>query len=257
VVVRLVYTHLWHLRRTSLFKISAAVGLLFPLALVLITRLVDDPRILFQPQGAGAVPVIVSACIFPIPPLAIVIACLAVGNEFVYGTRRAYLARGLTRSQAIVSESISLVGLIGALLIWLMGACAIIGAAVGATLPPGAVILAIGVGVLAAAVYAGIVQLGAAAGRSGLGAVLTGLGFLAADWVAFFAPTASMNPSPILEVVPYTVMAMVYGLVSGQPTLTSPSAPTAAPSGVAVGLLTGLALGAHGLAILIARWRDG
>jgi hypothetical protein len=255
-VARLVYAHLWHLRRTSLVKISAAVALLFPLTLALLTWSAGEGRMLFNPLVPGGAPLVVAACMFPVAPLAVVIACLAMSNELGFGTRRANLARGVTRLQAIAAESIALVALVGGLLAWVMLACLVIGAAVGARVPLGSVALAIAVGMLAAAVYTGVVQVGAAVGRSSLGALLAGLGFLLADWAALLAPTATADPGPATRLVAYTITAMAYGLVSGQPAFAAPVELAAPPLAAAMGLLAGLALATHLLAILIARWRD-
>jgi ABC-type transport system involved in multi-copper enzyme maturation permease subunit len=255
-VARLVYAHLWHLRRTSLVKISAAVALLFPLTLVLLTWSAGEARKLFEPLVPGGAPLVVAACMFPVAPLAVVTACLAVSNELGFGTRRATLARGVTRLQAIAAESIALVALAGGLLARVMVACIAIGAAVGGTVPLGSAALAVAVGMLVAAVYAGVVQVGAAVSRSSLGALLAGLGFLVADWAAFLAPTAATDPGPATRLVPYTVTAMAYGLVSGQSAIAASVELAPPPVVAAVGLLAGLALATHLLAALIARWRD-
>jgi hypothetical protein len=127
---------------------------------------------------------------------------------------------------------------------------------VGGAVPLGSVALAVGVGTLAAAVYAGVVQVGAAVSRSSLGTLLAGLGFLVADWAAFLAPTAKTDPGPATRLVPYTITGMAYGLVSGQPAFAAPVELAAPPFVAAVGLLAGLALATHVLAALIARWRD-
>jgi hypothetical protein len=255
-VVRLAYAHLWHLGRTSLVKIGAAVGLLFPLSLLLLTWAAGDADMLFGPQPRGSAPLALSACMFLVAPLAVVLACLAMSEEFGCGTRRASLARGVTRLQAIVGESAAWVGLTGLLLVWLMLAVLVLSVVVGGVVPLGTAALAVGVGMLGAAVYAGAVQVGAAITRSALGALLAGLGFLAADWLAFILPTTMSEPGPALHVARYTLTALAIELVNGQPLLASPLAVPPLLPAAAVGLLAGLAVAAHALAALITARRD-
>jgi hypothetical protein len=255
-VLRLTYAHLWHLRRTSLIKIGLVVGLLFPLTLVMFALIMDDPRFLFEPMVPGGPPVAVSASVFPVAPLAVVLACLAVSNELSFGTRRAALARGVTRLVAVVAESLAMIVLAAAILTWLMAACAAIGAAFGAVLPAKAAILAIGVGTLGVAVYAGAVQVGAALSRSTVGTLLAGLGLLVVDWVVFLAPTTTADPGPAMEALRYTVSGLVFGVVSGQPSLVPTPGASAVPVWTAIGLLTGVAVATHGAAVFFSWWRD-
>jgi hypothetical protein len=69
----------------------------------------------------------------------------------------------------------------GTLPTWLMTTVMSISTTVGEAVPPGDAAVAVGVGMLAAPVYIGVVQVGTAVSRSPTGALLVGLGFRAAE----------------------------------------------------------------------------
>ena len=95
-------------------------------------------------------------------PLAAVISILAVGNDLTLGTRRADLARGVTRLQSIIASSLALTLTVGLLLAWLMALILLLCAAMAGIYPFGSAVLTILAGTLAAGTYVGVVQVGGA-----------------------------------------------------------------------------------------------
>jgi ABC-type transport system involved in multi-copper enzyme maturation permease subunit len=241
---------------TSLVKIGAGTVLLFPLTLWARAQAMDDTAFLCRPTGGGDAPLAVVACLLLVGPLAAVISILAVGNELTFGTRRAELARGITRLQAIVAQSLALTLTVGLLLAWLMAIVLLLCAAVAGIYPFGSAGLAILAGTLAADTYVGVVQVGGALTRSSLGAMLVGLGFLVADWLALIAPTLTAEPGLLQNLTRYSILANPWALAGGGRMIDTAATPQPLSQPAALLLLIGGVLVCQALAILIARQCD-
>lgn len=259
-IARLLRANFFKLGRTSLVKIGMAVSLLFPLTLWAATSVLKAggfQDFLFNPGPEGAAPLAITASLLAVGPLATVLGILAVSNELSLGTRRAELARGITGLQCIVSQSLALVLTIGALFAFLMGVTLLLGLKVAGAFPVGDAALAVLVAMLATGAYVGAVQVGGAWLRSPLGAILVGIGFLLADWVAILAPGLMLpDPGSLLDLGRYAVFANTFALANRGQII-----------GVGVEwqhlglleaglLLLGYAVVLHGLAVLIVRVRD-
>jgi len=256
VVIRRAYAHLCGMARTSLVKIGAGTVLLFPLTLWAMAKAVDDTAFLSRSTSGGETPLAVGAALLLVGPLAAVISILAVGNELTLGTRRAELARGITRLQAIVASSLALMLTIGLLLAWLMVVVLLLCAAMVGIYPFGSAILTTLAGTLAAGTYIGVVQVGGALTRSSPGAMLFGLGFLLADWLALIAPTLTKEPGFLQSLTRYSVVANAWVLAGGGRMIDTAATPQPLSRPAALMLLIGGVLICHALAILIARQRD-
>jgi hypothetical protein len=192
-----------------------------------------------------------------IGPLATVFAILVVSQDLTLGTRRAELTRGVTRLQSIIAQSLALTLILGAAFTLLMVVTLFIGASVAGAWAIKDAAVTILVSLLGASIYVGAVQIGGAMTRSPLGAMLFGLGFLVADWLAILTPTLMIEkPGLLLNLGRYAVFANTFALASkGQivgvgvewPHLSAPAATL---------LLLGYAVAGHALAVLLARWRD-
>jgi ABC-type transport system involved in multi-copper enzyme maturation permease subunit len=224
VLVRLVRADTFKTGRTSLVKIGAVVSLLFPLTLWLVARglkATGFQDVLFSAGPEGGPPMAVSISLLLVGPLAAVVGILAVSNELTLGTRRAELARGVTRLQTIVGQSLALML------------------------------------VLATGAYLGAAQAGGALTRSPLGAMVFGLGFLLADWLAILAPTLMIEePGPLLELGRYAVFANTFGLASQGQIVGVGAEWQSLSTPASVLLLVGFAVGSHLLAALFSRMRD-
>ncbi len=256
VVIRRAYAHLSGMTHTSLVKIGAGTVVLFPLTLWAMAKAMNDTAFLSRSTGGGHTPLAVGACLLLVGPLAAVISILAVGNELTLGTRRAELARGVTHLQAIVASSLALTLTVGLLLAWLMALVLLLSAAVAGIYPFGSAVLVILAGTLAAGTYVGIVQVGGALTGSSLGAMLAGLGFLLADWLALIAPTWTREPGFLQGLARYSVVANAWALAGGGRMIDTAAMPQPLSRPAALMLLIGGILISHALAILLARRRD-
>jgi len=255
-ITRRAYAHLSGMGHTSLVKIGVGTVLLFPLALWAAAKATDDTTFLSRSMGGGDAPLVVVASLLLVGPLAAVISILAVGNELTLGTRRAELARGITRLQAIVAQSLALTLIIGLLLAWLMAVVLLLCAAMAGIYPFGSALLTILAGTLAAGTYIGIVQVGGALTRSSLGAMVAGLGFLLVDWLALIAPTLTKEPGLLQDLTRYSVLANAWTLAGGGRMIDTAAMPQPLSWPAALVLLIGGVLICHALAILIARRCD-
>ena len=146
---------------------------------------------------------------------------------------------------------------LGAVLTFLMVVTLCIGAVVAGTWPLGDAALTVAVGTLASGAYIGAAQVGGVLTRSPLGAMVFGLGFLLADWLAILAPTLMVeDPGPLLELGRYAVFANTCGLAS-QGQIVGVGVEWQRLSTLAsILLLVVFAVGSHLLAALFARMRD-
>ena len=256
VVIRRAYAHLSGMAHTSLVKIGAGTVLLFPLTLWLMAKVMDDTAFLSRSTGGGSTPLAIGSCLLLVGPLAAVISILAVGNDLTLGTRRADLARGITRLQAILASSLALTVTVGLLLAFLMAVVLLLYAAMAGIYPLGSAVLTVVAGTLAAGTYIGVVQVGGALTGSLLGAMLAGLGFLLADWLALIAPTLTAEPGFLQSLTRYSVVANSWVLAGGGRMIDTAAMPQPLSRPVALMLLIGGILICHALAILIARQRD-
>lgn len=259
-IPRLLRANFFKMGRTSLIKIGVAVSLLFPLTLWAVAKALKAAGFqdfLFNPGPEGAAPLAITASLLAVGPLATVLGILAVSNELSLGTRRAELARGITRLQSIVAQSLALVLIIGVMFAFLMGVTLLLGLEVAGTFPLGQAALAVLVAMLATGAYVGAVQVGGAWLRSPLGAMLVGIGFLLADWAAILAPTLMIsNPGPLLDLGRYAVFANTFALAN-QGRIIGIGIEWQHLGVFEAGLLLlGYAVALQGLAVLIARVRD-
>jgi hypothetical protein len=259
-IARLLRANFFKMGRTSLIKIGVAVSLLFPLTLWAVARALKASGFqdfLFNPGPEGAAPLAITASLLAVGPLATVLGILAVSNELSLGTRRAELARGTTRLQSIVAQSLTLVLIVGAMFAFLMGVTLLLGLEVAGTVPLGQAALAVLVAMLATGAYVGAVQVGGAWLRSPLGAMLVGIAFLLADWVAILAPTLMIsNPGPLLDLGRYAVFANTFALAN-QGRIIGVGVEWQHLGVFEAGLLLlGYAAALQGLAVFIARVRD-
>jgi len=259
-VVRLVRADIFKLGRTSLVKIGAVVALIFPLALwgaAAMTKAAGLNDVLFSPGAEGNAPMAYAVSLLMVGPLATVIGVLAVGNELNLGTRRVELTRGVTRLQTIVAQSLALMLTLGAVLAFLMAVTLLIGANVAGNWPLGDAALTVLVGTLAAGAYIGAAQVGGALTRSALGAMAFGLLFLVADWFAILAPTLMIDdPGVLLDLGRYAVFATTFALANRGQIIGVGAEWQHFGAPAAVLILVGYIVISHGLAALIARWRD-
>ncbi len=259
-LVRLTGVHLFRIGRTSLVRIGLLVSLLFPFALWGLAKALaasgfEDSLFGAGPQGNAPLAIVFSLMV--LGPLATVVAILAVGNELSLGTRRAELTRGVSRVQAITTQSLALVLSVGGLFALLMMVVLVLGAGASGSWPLSSAVLSILVAILATGAYVGAIQMGGALTRSPLGATLFGLGFLVADWFAILAPTLTRDGTgPWLELGRYTVFANTVGLSTRGQTLGLGIEWPYLSWPTAVLLLLAYAVASHLLAALFARWRD-
>jgi ABC-type transport system involved in multi-copper enzyme maturation permease subunit len=259
-VLRLARSHLFRMGRTSLVKIGTAVSLLFPLTLWAVSLALSQAGLedyLFGAGPDGSPPLAASISLLLVGPLATVIAVLAVGNELRLGTRRAELTRGITRLQALVAQSLALVLTLGAMFGVVMAVVLLIGASRTGTWALGNAALAVGVAMLASAVYVGATHVGGALTRSPLGTMVFGLGFLLVDWFGILLPSLMLpEPGLLLDLGRYVVFANTFALATGGRIVGIDAAWPHLSRAGALLLLVGYALTSHALAALIARWRD-
>lgn len=259
-LVRLGRAHMLRIGRTSLVKIGAAVSLLFPLTLWWVSRASQAAGlqdVLFSPSSEGGSPMAFAISLMMVGPLATVFAILVVSQDLTLGTRRAELTRGVSRLQTIVAQSLALALILGAAFTLLMVVTLFIGASVAGTWAVKDAAVTILVSLLGAGIYVGAVQIGGAVTGTPLGAMLFGLGFLVADWLAILTPTLMIeDPGLLLNLGRHAVFANTFALAKrGQivgvgvewPHLSAPAA---------ILLLLGYAVAGHTLAVLFARWRD-
>ncbi|MGD8397787.1 MAG: ABC transporter permease [Anaerolineae bacterium] len=258
-LVRLVRAHLFAMRRTSLVKIGTIVAVLFPLVLWGAGRLTMASGfrdILFMAGVGGERPLAFVVSLLVVGPLATVLGVQAVSNALASGTRRGELARGVSRAQAIVGQSIALTVILGGLLGVMLAIVLAAGADAGAwhMAASGAALAA---GVVAASAYLGAVQIGGALTGSPAGAILFGLGFLAADWLCLMAPTvAGSDPGSLADLPRYALAVCTLSVAAGGPLQDPRFGWQLLAPGWALLLLATYALIGHALAILIARRRD-
>ena len=259
-LVRLVWANLYRLSRTALPKIGLLVCLLFPLTLWGVARLLAAANfedMIFSPTSASPTPLAIGVSLLLVGPLATVLGILAVSNELSLGTRRVELARGVTRLQTITAQSLALMLTVGALFAFLMAVTLVIGASVSGLWPVGSAVMAVVVAVLATGAYVGAAQVGGALTRSPLGAMLFGLVFLVADWVAILLPTLMIEkPGLLLDLGRLGVFANTFGLASGGQIVGVAAEWQHLAAPAAALLLVGYAVVAHALAAAFATWRD-
>jgi len=182
-------------------------------------------------------------------------AILAISNEMSLGTRRATLARGVTRLQAMAGQTLAILAAVGSLLSAVLAAVLILGTLLGSPMPVGRALLVLAAGLLLGATYVGAAQVGAAATRSALGPIVAGLGFLVVDWLAILGPTMSRSPD-IARLGRYTLTILAYGLVTGRPLIDQPGAPAPLSPLPTLALLLAAALLSHAVAVVVAGRRD-
>jgi ABC-type transport system involved in multi-copper enzyme maturation permease subunit len=260
VLVRLARAHLYRTGRTPLVRVGLLVSLLFPLTLWVTIRSLGATGFEDQFFGSGSeagVPLMASIGLLLVGPLATIVAVLAIGNELSLGTRRAELTRGITRTHAILSQSLALILIVGAMFGAAMAIVLLISASTAGIWPVESLVQSVLVATLATGAYVGATQIGGALFQSPLGATLFGLGFLVIDWVAIMAPTVSMgHPGLLLDVSRYSVFANTYGLANQGPAVAIDFGWQYSGGLEAVLVLLGYALASHALAALIANWRD-
>jgi hypothetical protein len=132
----------------------------------------------------------------------------------------------------------------------------LLSAAVAGIYPFGSAVLTVVAGTLAAGTYVGIVQVGGALTGSSIGAMLAGLGFLLADWLALIAPTLTAEPGFLQSLTRYSVVANAWALAGGGRMIDTAAMPQPLSRPAALMLLIGGILISHALAVLIARRRD-
>lgn len=259
-VIRLARAHLFQMGRTALVKIGAAVALLFPLTLWAAGRALEAlgfEELLFSPGPDGGAPLAFLVGLLLVGPLATVIGLLAVSNELSLGTRRVVVARGISRAQAIVAQSLALMLVLGATLAPATGFTWLIGGLLSGTWRVAPAALTILVSVLAAGVYLAAVQLGAAVSRSIAGAMLFGLGFLAADWLVILAPSVVARvPAIPSGLARYSVVTCAFALAGGGQVPGLQVGWTLLPPLAAGGLLLAYVAGGHALAAIAAARQD-
>jgi ABC-type transport system involved in multi-copper enzyme maturation permease subunit len=254
-VVRLAYAYLVAIAHTSLVQVGAAVVLLFALAWWAIGAASNDNGALFRQMPGYAAPLALSTCLLMAGLLAPVIGILAVSNEHSFGTRRATLARGITRLQALVGQSLALIATVGALQAGLLIAVLIPTVLLGRVLPLGGALVVLAVGLISSGMYVGAVQIGAALTRSSLSPMLGGLGILVVDWAAIIAPTISRWPA-IANIARYSPTLLAFGLVARGALIEQPGAPAPLSPLPSVALLLAGALLSHALALVITYRHD-
>jgi ABC-type transport system involved in multi-copper enzyme maturation permease subunit len=258
-VVRLLRANLFKMWRTALIKIGMGVSLFFPLALWGAAKGLKASGfqdLLFSPGPDGGVPMAITASLLAVGPLATVLGILTVSTDLSLGTRRAELARGVTPLQAILAQSLTLVLAIGTVFAFLMAVTLLLGFEVSGMLPVWSAALTVLVAMLAAGAYIGASQVGGALSRSPLGAMLFGLGFLLADWVAILAPTLMVESPGLLDLGRYGVFANTFALANRGEIIGVDFSWQHLGMLEAVLLLLGYAAVMQGLAVLFARMRD-
>jgi ABC-type transport system involved in multi-copper enzyme maturation permease subunit len=254
-VIRVAYGYLLAIGRTSLVKMGAGTMALFVLALWAVARQSGNSDLLFRPMPGAAAPVALSASLLMVGLLAAVMAILAISNELSFGTRRATLARGVTRLQALAGQSLAILTVVGSLLALVLIAVLILGSTLGSPIPVGRALVVLAAGLLLGATYVGAAQVGAAATRSPLGPIVAGLGFLMVDWLAILGPTMSRSPD-LARLGRYSLTILAYGLVTGRPMIDQPGAPAPLAPLPTLALLLAAALLSYALAAVVAARRD-
>ncbi|MCL7451781.1 MAG: hypothetical protein M8467_01900 [Anaerolineae bacterium] len=259
-LVRLTRAHLFKLGRTALVRIGTLVSLFFTLTLWSLGRATEASGfedLLFKVAPGGSAPLAFVVGLLIVGPLATVVGALAISSELALGTRRAELARGISRSQAIVGQSLGLITMLGGILALTTALIVLIGAQVSSTwyLAPAATTAI--AGLLATSPYVAAIQVGGALTGGSWGALLFGLGFLVADWLALLAPTITLgDPGLIARASSYSPIACTLALASGDqlPGISFGWQPLE-PAWAAL-LLLGYGLGGHILAMTFSHWRD-
>jgi len=254
-VIRLAYGYLLAISRTSLVKMGAGTMVFFVLALWAVAKQSGDSDLIFRPLPGAAAPAALGASLLMVGLLAAVMAILAISNEMSLGTRRATLARGVTRLQAMAGQSLAILAAVGSLLTAVLVAVLILGTLLGSPMPVGRALLVLAAGLLLGATYVGAAQVGAAATRSALGPIVAGLGFLVVDWLAILGPSMSRSPD-IARLGRYSLTVLAYGLVTGRPLIDQPGAPAPLAPLPTLALLLAAALLSHAVAAVVAGRRD-
>jgi hypothetical protein len=260
ILVRLTRGHLFRAGRTPLLKIGFVVSLMFPLTLWGIAMLLGAAGFeesLFASEFEGGSPLAIAISLLLVGPLATVLSILAIGNELSLGTRRAELTRGTTRLQTILAQSLALMLAVGGMFALVMAIVVVMGAWTTGIWPIGSAALTVLVAALATGAYVGAAQVGGALTRSPLGAMLFGLLFLVADWMAILTPTLMMDdPGLLLDLGRYAVFANTFALASrGHIVGVDIAWQHLSPPG-AILLLLGYIVAGHALATFIANRRD-
>ena len=259
-VVRLARAHLFVVGRTSLVKVGVGVSLFFALVMWGVSRLTVASGfgdILFGTGAAGERPLAFVVSLLVVGPLATVLGVLAVSNGLALGIRRGELSRGAPRAQAIVGQSAALAIILGGVLALMLAVLLLVGVGAAGTwhlLPAGA---ALATGVLAAVAYLGPIQAGGALARSGIGAILFGLGFLVADWLCLMVPAVmGGGPGFLPDLARYSVAVCALSVAAGGAMRDPGFGWRFLEPGLAALLLVTYGLMGHVLAITIARRRD-
>jgi ABC-type transport system involved in multi-copper enzyme maturation permease subunit len=259
-VVRLARAHLFVVGRTSLVKVGVGVSLFFALVMWGVSRLTVASGfgdILFGTGAGGERPLAFVVSLLVVGPLATVLGVLAISNGLVLGIRRGELSRGVLRAQAIVGQSVALVTVLGGVLALMLAATVLAGASASGTwylLPAGA---ALATGLLAAVAYLGPIQAGGALARSGIGAMLFGLGFLVVDWLCLMVPAVvGGDPGFLPDLARYSVAMCTLSVAAGGAIRDPGFGWRFLEPGLAALLLVTYGLMGHVLAITIARRRD-
>jgi ABC-type transport system involved in multi-copper enzyme maturation permease subunit len=259
-LIRLVRAYLFQVGRTRLLRAGAMASLLFPLALWGIAEAMDASgfeNLLFSPGPGRGAPLGFVVGLLLVGPLVTVVSLLAVSNDLSLGTRRAMLARGVSRLQAIAGQSLALMLVLGGVVIVVAFATLLIAVAVTGTWYVGPAAQTVLVGVLATGAYVAAVQVGGAVTGSAAGTMLFGFGFLVADWLTILAPTiVSAEPSFLSNLFRYSVVSCAFSLAgAGQVPGLEVGWRFLSPLGAA-GVLLVYSLCGHALATLVARQRD-
>jgi ABC-type transport system involved in multi-copper enzyme maturation permease subunit len=259
-LVRLVTVHLLAIRRMLLVRVGVIVVLAFAFVLWGISRLVVASGFgdTLYATGAGSErPLVFAYSLLVVGPLATVLGVRAVGEALELGVRRGELARGLSRAEAIVGQSVALAIALGGLLAVMLAATMLAALSMTGIWHLEATLMSLAAGVMAAGAYLGTVQIGGALTRSGAGATLFGLGFLLADWLCLLAPSFGADGAGLLPALArYSVTICALSIGWGGPMRDPSFGWRLFDPGWAFLWLLAYALVAHGLAIVIARRRD-
>ena len=254
-VIRVAYGYLLAIGRTSLVKMGVGTMVLFVLVLWAVAKQLGDSDLLFRPMRGAAAPMALGASLIMVGLLAAVMAILAISNEMSFGTRRATLARGVTRPQVLAGQSLAILAVVGSLVALVLVAVLILGTMLGSPMPVGRALVVLAAGLLLGATYVGAAQVGAAATRSPLGPIVAGLGLLVVDWLAILGSTMSQTPD-MARLGRYALTILAYGLVTGRPMIDQPGALAPLAPLPALALLLAAALLSHAVAIVVAGRRD-
>jgi ABC-type transport system involved in multi-copper enzyme maturation permease subunit len=218
-LIRLARAQFFTMRRSALVRVGALVSLFFPLALWGIGRALEASGfedLLFNRTPGQPAPLAFAVGLLVVGPLATVVSALAASSDLALDTRRAKLARGISRAQAITGQSLGLIATLSGILALAMLLIMLVGTVIAGNwyVAPAAVTTI--VGLLATVPYVAIVQVGGALTGGSGGALLFGLGFLMVDWLALLAPTMVLgDPGVIAKLSSYSVSACTLALASG------------------------------------------